>query len=77
MLKLNESRLEIEIRSPSELIAQMERFKENIEKMPFSIKEIENNDELCIIVEYPISNELRVLLTWKPLFNENGILTNL
>jgi hypothetical protein len=69
MLKLNESRLEIEIESPSELIKKLEVFLERTK----DIRRLDNppDEGKTIIGDFKITEELRVLLVWKP--KSNGV----
>lgn len=72
MMKLNESVLEVEIKSPSELIRKLEYFLERT-------KEIRRLDELpdeskTFIGDFRLSEGLRLHLWWKPVSDGKDII---
>lgn len=71
-MKLNESVLEVEIKSPSELIRKLEYFLERT-------KEIRRLDELpdeskTFIGDFRLSEGLRLHLWWKPVSDGKDII---
>ena len=73
MLKLNDARIEIQIKSPSELIARLEKFIDPKER--FKEESFEGTN--IVIMGQTIAESVYVVLTWKPEFDEDGKITNL
>jgi hypothetical protein len=72
MMKLNESVLEIEIKSPSELIKRLESFLERT-------KEVRRLDELpdeskTFVGDFKLSEGLRLHIWWKPISDGKKII---
>lgn len=77
MLKLNESRLEIEISSPTELLAWAEDFKRHCERYQTNASEIikkGSTDKGCFVESfYKIGSETTLRIFWKPKFDSDHV----
>ena len=80
MFKLKKSNIEIEINSPSELIAWAEEFKKDCERYQVNAKKIvdsKDTEKGCFVeVYYKIGSDLNIKISWKPKF-EGYAVTNL
>ena len=77
MFKLNDAQIELEIKSPSELIARLEYYKKAFEEVEYDPKEFIGNNSVSIIGQFTIANNMTITLCWKPQYDENQKIINL